>query len=352
MTAFLESLAAAIRSGEVEVGDSGEASRLLTEDLRVLHVTPGFVESRHVVGLFVDRRGRIKAVAKSPRREHDDEGVKHEAILLTRLHDLAPELSTTVPAVLAFTYWHGRPVLVESALVGTALTHARARRHPRDVASIHEWIAALPVTTRSTGADMLDELLAPALERLRQITPTNHPLRDIAVRTEQLLHPLHEVELPRPFEHGDPSHPNLLVSKDGHARVVDWELARENGAPGHDLAFFLGFTAFSRRNAHGVPAELTAFRDAFLRPGAPEAADFTRRLHGAGVDASVSGPLFALAWARASLRLIERLAPDLESLSGDARARVLADLEASRNTTLWLAAVTAGDGVMGVTQLA
>jgi hypothetical protein len=352
MTAFLEALAEAIRSGEVDTDDRGKATDVLTDDLRVLHVTPGFVESRHVVGLFVDPRGTIRAVAKTPRREHDDEGVKHEATLLTRLHDLAPQLSATVPTVLAFTNWYGRPVLVESALTGKALTHERARRHPSAVASIHEWITRLPVTSRSSGATMIEELLTPSLERLRQITPADHPLHDVAARTEETLHHIDDMDLPRPFEHGDPSHPNLMVTRDGSAQVVDWELARENGAPGHDLAFFLGFTAFATRHAHGIPAEVAAFTDGFLRDDGTEARLFTDGLRSAGVDASAAGPLFLLAWARASLRLIDRLAPDLASTSVDDRAQLLAELERSRNTTLWVRAVTAGDGVMRVTQSA
>ena len=352
MTAFLEALADAIRSGDVETDDSTSATSVLTDDLRVLHITPGFVESRHVVGLFVDKRGRVKAVAKTPRREHDDAGVRHEAKLLTRLHDLAPELSSTVPAVLAYTRWYGRPVLVESALVGTPLTHARARRHPRAVASIRDWITQLPVTSYSTGTAMISELLLPSLDRLRQLTPDFHPLRDIADRTEVALVILHNVELPRPFEHGDPSHPNLMVSRDGVARVVDWELAREDGAPGHDLAFFLGFTAFARRRAHGVDAELAAFNDAFLHPGAREGRDFNTAIQGAGIDAHLGRPLFVLAWARAALRLIERLAPDMSALSIEQRAHVLRELEASRNTTLWTAVVTAGECVVGVTRSA
>ena len=55
------------------------------------------------------------------------------------------------------------------------------------------------------------------------------------------MQPLRAASVPRVFEHGDLSHPNLIWLPTGRVGVVDWELAEEEGFPLHDLSFFLAF---------------------------------------------------------------------------------------------------------------
>ena len=66
-------------------------------------------------------------------------------------------------------------------------------------------------------------------------------------RTLEALAPLRDAGLPLVLEHGDTSHPNLLLRRFGDLAVVDWELADPDGLPGHDLAFFLVYAAGAAR---------------------------------------------------------------------------------------------------------
>ncbi|CAB5039143.1 unannotated protein [freshwater metagenome] len=198
---------------------------------------------------------------------------------------------------------------------------------------------------------IIDELLEPPLARLDAMAPMGDPIRELASATRIAVEPLRGMVLPRPFEHGDVSHPNLLVAEHGErlsVGIVDWELARERGAPGHDLAQFEAFTAFARASAHGRAAEGRAFQEAFSAGGRG------RRAFTAGLADSVPldaiRPLFVLAWARAALRLFDRLAP----VNGSVREaviggpgpneaadgppsdeRLLSLLGQSRNAALW-----------------
>ena len=51
-------------------------------------------------------------------------------------------------------------------------------------------------------------------------------------RTLDALRPLRDAGLPLVLEHGDTSHPNLLLRRFGDLAVVDWELANPDGLPG------------------------------------------------------------------------------------------------------------------------
>lgn len=358
MSGFLHEVGVAVRAGTIMSNGWGTASASV-DRLRaavpdgsvVLHITPGFVESRHVLGLFLDSRARVCSVAKTARFEWDSVGVRREAAALARLVELAPQLRDSVPEVLACVTFAGRDVLLESVLEGEALTHQRVRREPAAAAAVARWISALPVSGYDDGAMIIDELLEPPLARLDAMAPMGDPIRELASATRIAVEPLRGMVLPRPFEHGDVSHPNLLVAEHGgrlSVGIVDWELARERGAPGHDLAQFEAFTAFARASAHGRAAEGRAFQEAFSAGGRG------RRAFTAGLADSVPldaiRPLFVLAWARAALRLFDRLAP----VNGSVREaviggpgpneaadgppsdeRLLSLLGQSRNTALW-----------------
>jgi len=296
--------------GGTEFASADRLREAVPDDSVLLYVTPGFVESRHVLGLFVDSRARVCSVAKTARFGWDTAGVRREAEALTRLVELAPELRESVPQILACTSFAGRDVLLESVLDGEPLTHRRVRRDPAATAALARLITTLPVTGYDDGSALIAELLEPLLGRLDALAPPSHPLRELASATRVAVEPLRGMVLPRPFEHGDPSHPNLLVSGRGagvRVGVVDWELARESGAPGHDLAQYEAFVAFSRAGAHGPVAEGLAFQNSF-KPGGLGREAFESGL-GASVPPDAAAPLFVLAWARAALRLLDRLAP-------------------------------------------
>ena len=107
MTSFLEGIGAALVAGF-----AGEDPRDLRPDparvaaaiplpVTLVHLTPGFVESRHVLAFYVDRRARVVSVAKTPRRSWDGDTVRREAASLRRLVELAPQLRESVPGTHA-----------------------------------------------------------------------------------------------------------------------------------------------------------------------------------------------------------------------------------------------------------
>ena len=308
-------------------------SDALPDGARILLVTPGFVESRHVVGLVLDRRGRLRSVLKVPRSVRDDHAVVHEATVLRRLAEAAPGLLGTTPSVVACATVGSRRVLLETPLDGQPLTHARARSDAAARASALGWIEALPVTGERAGADLLGTLLEPRLVRLEALLPAGHDLHGTIAATRDAVAPLHGRTLPTVFEHGDPAHPNILVLEGGpgsRVGLVDWELGFERGVVGHDLAQLLAFLAFSDAGVHGVAAEVPVFEQQLANPDGQLRRVFAEHV-ARRADADLEPALFVLAWARAGLRILDRLTLAAEAADG----ALLAEVEASRNVALW-----------------
>ena len=342
---YLEGVVAGLRAGTLQPAGPLEwaepASRmaeLLPEGAPVLHVTPAFAESRHVVGLVV-RRGRVLGVLKTPRGAWDTEGVLHEGTVLRRLHELAPDLRGTAPEALACVTAGERRVLVETPVEGEPLNHARVRRDPRSADVAVAWVRGLPVTGRTDGGAALDELLAPAAARLEQVAPSGHPLLDLLAATWEQASPLRGRDVPRVLEHGDPAHPNLLLLDGGRRLgVVDWELGEVSGLPAHDLVQLLAFLAFARAGVHGVADEVPVLRRDLLADDG-WARRILRDELAPVVDDDLVRPLVVTAWARAALRLLGRVETGEDAHT---RERALALLESSRNVALWREAVAAG----------
>lgn len=312
---------------------SATVAEALPDGARILLVTPGFVESRHVVGLVHDRAGRLRSVLKVPRSVRDDHAVVHEATVLRRLAVAAPGLLGTTPSVVACATVGSRRVLLETPLDGQPLTHARARADAEARASALAWIEALPVTGERPGTDLLSTLLEPRLERLETLLPADHDLHATIAATRVAVAPLHGRTLPTVFEHGDPAHPNILVLEGGRGPrvgLVDWELGLERGVVGHDLAQLLAFLAFSDAAVHGVAAEVPVFERQLADPGGALRRVFVEHV-ARRADADLEPALFVLAWARAGLRILDRLALASDAADGT----LLAEVEASRNVALW-----------------
>lgn len=341
MSTYLDRVVDALRSGAVAgsgpidwCAPSEVVADALPAGARVLLVTPGFAESRHVVGLVFDPQGRLCSVLKVPRSLRDDRAVVHEATVLRRLGETAPGLAGTTPAVVACVTVGSRRVLLETPLDGEPLTHARVRSDAAARASALAWVESLPVTGDRPGDELLDDLLEPGLARLAALLPPEHPLHTTIAATREQVAPLRERTLPAVFEHGDPAHPNILVLDGGsEVGLVDWELGLEQGAVGHDLAQLLAFLAFAEASVHGIGAEVPVFERELVAPDGRGRALFAEHV-ARRVDPGLEPALFVLAWARAALRILDRLAVVDD---GDPVALVN-EIEASRNVALWVSA--------------
>jgi hypothetical protein len=248
----------------------------------------------------------------------------------------------SIPRVVAFEEYLGRPILVETALVGKPLDPAAMRRdRARSCAAVTSWLAELPRPARSAdGADgsWFGQLVERPLRHFEHVFPLSVDEQRLLERTWELIAPLREADMPLVFEHGDLSHPNIMLLKDGTPGVVDWELAEPRGLPTYDLFFFLTYAAFASHNARKSGEHLAAFHAAFFGPTAwarPYVATYAGQLR---LPPHTLTPLFVLCWARYMTSLLLRL--DAAPASGRL-ARETADwLRANRYYALWRHAVT------------
>lgn len=280
-----------------------------------LIVTPRFRASRHVVVLVMPEGTTEPAlVAKVPRLRDDTAGVAREAANLRAARDALSGEVGTIPLVVALEENRGRPILLETALVGRPMAPAAVRRDPsRCVDAVTAWLTKLSLASASraeTQAGWGERLLEAPLRRLDGVFPPGEEPSALVERTRELLLPLRQAELPLVFEHGDLSHPNVLLLEDGRVGVVDWELAEPRGLPVRDLFFFLTYVAFAERRATDVAGQVAAFHDAFVRPrgwARPVVAAYAERL---GLEPSLLTPLFVACWASYTAGLLARLGGD------------------------------------------
>lgn len=288
---------------EVVDGSDGEA-----DELEIVLVTPRFTASSHVVAVLVsERTAEPAAVVKIPRLRGPAPGLEHEARTLRALESSRPGGYDTVPRVITVAEWEGRPVLAQTALVGTHMDAHAVRRHPVGcLDGTLAWLRDLPVTDGEPPHERYERLIVEPLTTL--VAGFRRLGYDTAMigQTLELLEPLRTASLPSVFEHGDLSYPNILRLQDGRVGVVDWELGEERSFPGRDLFFFLAFVALAERRARTPHERIAAFHDAYLRPDAWATAIAARSAERLDIDPSLLTPLFVACWARHSASWLAR----------------------------------------------
>jgi aminoglycoside phosphotransferase (APT) family kinase protein len=268
-------------------------------------VTPRFRASAHVLLLFgahADLAPRV--VAKIARLPGSDDALAREADVLRRL-DVSGVPPDSVPRMVALERVHGHAVLVESGLTGRPLDPATARRDPaRWIELVADWLGSLP-DQPAPAPGRLERLVAQPLRRFAGLVADDGSNARLVKDTLAALEPLAGAELPSVVEHGDLGHPNLLVDEAG-LRVLDWETARFDGLPLHDLTFFLGYLAKTLvAGAH--PAEHpAAFRRLVADPSTGAAAAMRATAARLGVDRRLIAPLVLACWARTVAASLDR----------------------------------------------
>ena len=284
------------------------ASELGTQSPSWILLTPRFAASAHVVILLL-KDGKVRLVAKIA-RVAGGEGPRHEARMLAALSE-AGMPPGSAPRVVATTDLSGHGAVLEEAVQGRPLDRRLLRADPgRWIGSVMRWLEDLPRAPRDAVVS-LDELVRDPLERLRARWPQDRDLAALVARTLGLLESLEHQPLPAVFEHGDLSHPNLLVRADGGLGVLDWELARPDGMPLHDLSFFLGYVALAAFGERDDPYE------GLERVLADRTLGAVPALHTAaarfGIDRAAVPALIVICWARALAGLVERASAGAES---------------------------------------
>jgi len=289
----------------------------LDESASCVIFTPRFRTSRHVVALLIPRGAREpRVVVKMPRLEGDDDGIAREARVLRELRETYPDASSSVPQVVA--YGDGdedRPLLIETALGGPLVTRATLRAAPsRCVDEVVKWLISLSSGPRASS-EPFERLIAEPLARFADSFLESAPEDELVARTLEAVEPLREAVVPRVIEHGDLSHPNLILLPSGRVGVVDWELAEEDGFPLHDLSFFLAFATFALRGCQRADDYLAAFDDAFFSRGGWARSRVNGYVDALELDEEVLTSLFVACWARYTAQLVGRIGGGRPGLS-------------------------------------
>ena len=291
-----------------------------TRQLNTVLITPRFRASSHVVCLLLPQgQAEPVMVAKVPRLAGPSASVKREATNLRAVQASRREGFSTIPRVIAFEEHASRPFLLETALAGKPMDPPAVRSDTdRCCQAVLDWLGDLQVATKQPvlsaaeattqeDGDWYENLVTGPLRRFRNLLPLSNEEWQWLVKTEELVAPLQEADLPLVFEHGDLSHPNVMWMHDGQPGVVDWELAAPRGLPGFDLFFFLSYVAFARHKARSSRAYLPAFRAAFFGDAAwtiPYIRSYGERLQ---LPEGTPVALFVLTWLRYAASLLGRL---------------------------------------------
>jgi aminoglycoside phosphotransferase (APT) family kinase protein len=274
--------------------------------------TPRFRASSHVLlFLFAPDSGEPVLVAKTPRLPGDNSFIEREATNLQALALVGNGSVDGVPRVVVYRDWHGAKLLVQTALPGRPMSPALVRKQPRAcLQAVMRWVTKLHQESRAfpTGrANSMGAIVTATLGVLERTFSGDARATDLVEQTRAAVRPLAGHVLPRVFEHGDLSSPNILMNDTGRLGVVDWELANPAGVPAADVFFFLTYMAFALGDATRTQRQVEAFSTAFFGPRAwarRHVMDYAQAL---GLPASSLPHLFVLCWARYLATLATRL---------------------------------------------
>jgi hypothetical protein len=265
--------------------------------LSCLFLTPRFRASASVVVLVTTGRSATpRLVVKLPRSATATDSLAREAAGLRAAAGRGLDLEGSAPRLVFLgepEALGGWPVLVETAVPGRPLDATEARRRPERAAdAVEAWLRRVADgSPRQLGAERLERLVAGPLRSVAALGPDE---RALVERTLAVCAPLAAADLPVVLEHGDLSHPNVLLGAGGRIGAVDWELAEPRGLPLHDLTFFLAYVAGARRRAHTPEQHEAAVRSA----EGDTATRLGRRAADLGIRPQLIAPLVVASWAR------------------------------------------------------
>jgi aminoglycoside phosphotransferase (APT) family kinase protein len=283
-----------------------------TAPLSCVVITPRFRASSHVVFLVLPKgQPDPVLVAKVPRLAGASASIEREVANLRAVQALRAGGFDSIPRVIAFEEYCGRPILVETALVGRSMDPATVRHQRAGCCdAVVGWLADVQQPARAPAdveTSWFERLIARPLRFFAESFPLSDEDAQLLERTWALIAPLRDSALPLVVEHGDLSNPNIMLMKNGDLGVVDWELAEPYGLPTNDLFFFLTYAAFAVRNARSNSDYLAAFQSAFFGPAAwarPYILAYAERLQ---LAEPLLTPLFVVCWARYIAGLLMRL---------------------------------------------
>jgi hypothetical protein len=158
-----------------------------------------------------------------------------------------------------------------------------------------------------------------------------------------LLEELAQGPMPLVFEHGDLSHPNLMLRADGRLGVVDWERSEPRGLPGHDVCFLLQYVSESQHAVFHREGQLRAFDDAFVGRSAWARPWLERYMRSLALPPEMLPHLIVMTFARSAAGLVGRVRPNHTRSHHEDRLTVADD----RDFALWRHAVERFEHLVG-----
>jgi len=265
-------------------------------------------------------------------------GIEREAANLRAAEAIGHNGCESIPRIVVCEPYRGHAMLVETALAGRPMDPATVHRRPADCCdAVMAWLTNLQRPDGRTvhqGSQSFTRSIERPLSRFEETFPLSAEEVLLLEHTRDSLAPLRTARIPPVFEHGDLSHPNVIVLPNGKVGVIDWELADPRGLPAQDLFFFLTYVAFARRQSGPGRSYLPAFHAAFFGQTAwasPYVLAYARQLQ---LPSQMLTPLFVACWARRIARLLQRL--DEAAATGEPLALdTAAWLRANRYYALW-----------------
>jgi aminoglycoside phosphotransferase len=289
------------------------------ERMSFMLLTPRFQASSRVVFLlFPEGQSDPVLAIKVPRLAGIDPGIEREATNLQIIHDSRSRGFESIPQVVAFEEFRGHQILIETALTGKPLDPPTVRLKPDEYCQMAlDWLVELHSNISQSEyheTNWYERLVITPLQQFAAWFPLDGDEQGLLEHTWELAAALQNDNLPRVLEHGDFSHPNVLLLKNTQRLgVLDWDLAEIEGLPAIDLFFFLSYVAFSRQRASSNAECIAAFQSAFFDPNAwalPYVMEYAERFN---LKTEWLSPLFALGWLRYIVGLLSRLDDDKSS---------------------------------------
>lgn len=307
-------------------------------------LTPRFPASRHLIFLLADETGSLRFVAKVPRLASQNDGLEREMKNLALLADSLLAEEARIPTVVGMSESGQRRVLVLTVVAGEPLDPFVVRRNPgAAVALVVDWLDQMP-SARGDDSSRFERLLVGPLTRFAERAAADAE-KAMVDSTLDILEPLRDARLETVFEHGDLSHPNLLVMSDHRLGVVDWELSEQSGYPVNDLGLFLASASFALERAWTPDRQRAAYQRAFEDGGwAIRAAEgyVARR----DIALEHLSRLLLACWARYVANTFERLV-DQDNLTAahfgmaQGSVEILAQVRRTPHYVLWATALEA-----------
>lgn len=293
------------------------------------------VTSSYATALLLDSTGTLRVVAKIARRPHHPERLAAEFELLQVLTSrYASDPNAPLPLALAQHRDHW--LLLESAVVGTALDRHSLVRSPRRMwERVEEWLLELTNTTATVERAWHAEQIVRPMRQIEGSLPATSDERRLFAVTESLTQELTSLSMPAPIEHGDLFKAHLVVARSGSLSAIDWELGRPEGLPGGDASIFL-FDVF-RPPAAPWNGEATAgaYAKNFLDPRGVARQWLQEHLERQGIERSWVNHILLATLARRALQIWEPVLSETCSAPAQQRNHVRSLFRGLWTLRLW-----------------